>query len=63
MNIPLIKPSDAKWWFLCTQRVWLDIKGDVDLYSIEGDFEQLVIEVVRLEHEQAVRQRLCCNFA
>lgn len=57
INIPTIKPSDAKSWSLCARRVWLDNKRDFDLSPIEDEFEQLVISL-GLEHERTVLQSL-----
>ncbi|GBE06995.1 PD-(D/E)XK nuclease superfamily protein [bacterium BMS3Abin11] len=58
---PLIKPSDAKSWSLCTRRVWIDNKAQLNLPPTEDEFEQLVIQL-GLEHENAVHQRLSETF-
>jgi len=60
-NIPLIKPSDAKSWSLCTRRVWLDNKGGFELTSVEDAFEQLIIDL-GLAHEQATLRNLSGAF-
>lgn len=61
-NTPLIKPSDARSWSLCTRRVWLDNKADFELAPAKDAFEQLVIDL-GLAHEQAVLQKLSGAFA
>ncbi len=59
---PLIKPSDAISWTLCTRRVWLDNKAKFELAPMEDAFEQLVIDL-GLAHEQNVLQRLSDTLA
>ncbi len=54
---PLIKPSDARSWAICTRRVWLDNNGELELTPVEDEFQQLIINL-GLAHEQAILENL-----
>jgi predicted RecB family nuclease len=56
MVYPLVKPSDARAWSLCTRRVWLDNNGEFGEAPLDP-FEQMVIDI-GLYHEQLVLENL-----